>query len=285
MLKLKVDELLKINELIKHSFGATLTIYNEEKIKIFEAQQYGCPCLGYALKNIKNKKIKNEFAKNCPNIDETSIEKCKKTLSPAIITCANGITKVYFPLRENNYIFGYVKLSRYVLKRDDDKYEQLIKSTSKKYALDYESYRNIFNSIPTVNESTLSNIVRLVEICIENLLFKEILSKSHTSLTYMINSYISQNLDGDLSTRFLCEKFHISKTTLSNISLKSFGTSIMQHIEKLRIIRAKELLAETEYTVSEIAYNCGFIDGNYLSKRFKQITGLSPSEFRKSNRL
>ena len=98
----------------------------------------------------------------------------------------------------------------------------------------------------------------------------------------MINSYISQNLDSDLSTRFLCEKFHISKTTLYNISLKSFGTSIMQHIENLRVIHAKKLLLETEFSVSEIAYTCGFIDGNYFSKRFKQIVGLSPSEFRKS---
>ena len=285
MLKLKIDELSKINELIKQSFGATLTIYNEDKSKIFEAPQYGCPCLCYALKNINDKKIKNEFRQNCPNIDETSIEKCQKTLSSALITCANGITKVYFPLKKNNYIFGYVKLSRYVLKRDDNKYEQLIRSTSKKYALDLESYQQVFNSIPTVNESTLSNIIRLVEICIENLLFKEILSKSHTSLTYMINSYISKNLDSDLSTRFLCEKFHISKTTLYNISLKSFGTSIMQHIEKLRITQAIELLSETEFTIAEIAYNCGFIDGNYFSKRFKQIMGVSPSEFRKSNHL
>lgn len=283
MLKLKVDELLKINELIKQTFGATLTIYNEDKIKIFEASQYGCPCLGHALKHIKNKKTKAEYIKNCPNIDEISIEKCKKTLSPAIITCANGITKVYFPLKENNYIFGYVKLSRYLLKRDDAHYEQLVKSVAKKYELDFDSYWNTFNSIPTVDEKTLSNIVRLVEMCIENMLFKEILAKSHTSLAYMINSYISQNLNSDLSTRFLCEKFHISKTTLYNISLKSFGSSIIQHIENLRIAQAKKLLLETESTVSEIAYACGFLDGNYFSKRFKQITNLSPSEFRKLN--
>lgn len=101
----------------------------------------------------------------------------------------------------------------------------------------------------------------------------------------MINSYIRKNLDSNLSTRFLCENFHISKTALYNISLKSFGTSIIQHIEKLRIIQAKELLSESELSISEIAYKCGFIDGNYFSKRFKQITGLSPSEFRKSNHL
>lgn len=283
MLKLKIDELLKINKLIKQTFGATLTIYNENKIKIFEEPQYGCPCITYAIKNIQNKKIKAEYIKNCPNIDETSIDKCKKTLQPTLITCPNGITKVYFPLKENNYIFGYVKLSRYLLKRDDDKYEQLVRSASKKYALDFDSYWNIFNSIPTIDESTLSNIVRLVEICIENMLFKEILSKRHTSLAYMINSYISQNLNSELSTPLLCEKFHISKTTLYNISLKSFGTSIMQHIENLRILQAKDLLLNAEFTISEIAYNCGFIDGNYFSKRFKQITGLSPSEFRKLN--
>jgi AraC-like DNA-binding protein len=81
----------------------------------------------------------------------------------------------------------------------------------------------------------------------------------------------------------LCEKFHISKTTLYNISLKSFGISIIQYIEKLQITKAKELLLETESTISEIAYKCGFIDGNYFSKRFKQITGVSPSEFRNAN--
>lgn len=148
MLNLKFDELLKTNELIRQSFNATLTKYNEDKIKIFEAPQYGCPCLNYVLKNIKNKKIKNEYVKNCPNIDETSIKKCKKTLSPTISTCAYGISKVYFPLKENNYVFGYVKLSRFILQRDDTKHEQLIKSTSEKYALDFESYRKIFKSIP-----------------------------------------------------------------------------------------------------------------------------------------
>jgi AraC-like DNA-binding protein len=57
----------------------------------------------------------------------------------------------------------------------------------------------------------------------------------------------------------------------------------MQHKENLRIAHAKKLLLENESTISEIAYTCGFVDSNYFSKRFKQITGVSPSEFRNAN--
>ena len=45
--------------------------------------------------------------------------------------------------------------------------------------------------------------------------------------------------------------------------------------------KAKELLITGHYTVSEIAYECGFENVYYFSNVFKKIVGVSPTAYRK----
>jgi AraC-like DNA-binding protein len=54
----------------------------------------------------------------------------------------------------------------------------------------------------------------------------------------------------------------------------------MQYLQKLRIGRAKELLAETDASIQEIASQVGFEDPLYFSRRFKKEEGISPSQYR-----
>ncbi len=62
---------------------------------------------------------------------------------------------------------------------------------------------------------------------------------------------------------------------------KSMQTSPARYIEKLRIDKSKELLSDTDLTVSEISNVVGFNDPFYFSKVFKKNTGHSPVDFRK----
>ena len=47
-----------------------------------------------------------------------------------------------------------------------------------------------------------------------------------------------------------------------------------------RIARAKALLSRGEQPVIEIALQCGFSDQSHFSKTFRQVVGVTPSEFR-----
>lgn len=59
------------------------------------------------------------------------------------------------------------------------------------------------------------------------------------------------------------------------------GVTIGQYIIAQKVEKAKELLAYQELTLSEIAWKLGYSSVPHLSKQFKQVAGLSPSEFKR----
>lgn len=54
-----------------------------------------------------------------------------------------------------------------------------------------------------------------------------------------------------------------------------------EYILNVRISHAKEMLLHTSHSISEIAYWCGFENNNYFWKKFRDITGYAPGEYRK----
>jgi AraC-like DNA-binding protein len=63
------------------------------------------------------------------------------------------------------------------------------------------------------------------------------------------------------------------------------GKTPGQHIRNMQLVEAKRLLAYTEKTVAEIAYELGFKDAAYFGRFFKRELGCTPGEFRKDARL
>jgi AraC family transcriptional regulator len=61
------------------------------------------------------------------------------------------------------------------------------------------------------------------------------------------------------------------------------GCTFGEHLAKIRIRRAFDLLLNSKRPIMEVAYACGFADHAHLCRAFKQSTGLTPSAFRKGN--
>lgn len=60
------------------------------------------------------------------------------------------------------------------------------------------------------------------------------------------------------------------------------GTTPEEYILRAKIEKAKIILKETSLSVSETAYQCGFLDASYFCRIFKKKTGISPLKYRKS---
>jgi YesN/AraC family two-component response regulator len=80
---------------------------------------------------------------------------------------------------------------------------------------------------------------------------------------------------------FLVEKFNLSYQYISSIFSKEEGITLEKYIIHQKIEKAKELIQYGELTLSEIAFMMGYSSVQYLSTQFKNITGVSVSEFKK----
>lgn len=72
---------------------------------------------------------------------------------------------------------------------------------------------------------------------------------------------------------------HLSKTFSQHESITLEKYIILQKVEKI-----KELIDGDEYSMSEISYLMDYSSIQHLSSQFKTITGLTPSEYKKSDR-
>jgi transcriptional regulator GlxA family with amidase domain len=65
----------------------------------------------------------------------------------------------------------------------------------------------------------------------------------------------------------------------------AFGTSPRQYLLRIRVETAARMLADTDRTVSEIGLQCGFHDHAHLSRSFKKLMQVTPTQHRKTHRL
>lgn len=72
-----------------------------------------------------------------------------------------------------------------------------------------------------------------------------------------------------------------SRRQVFRIFQNTLHTTPMEYIEKYRVQYACKLLMETDLSITEIAMRCGMNSISYFGKRFRNIQGQTPSEFRK----
>jgi len=78
----------------------------------------------------------------------------------------------------------------------------------------------------------------------------------------------------------LVKAIPLSRSTLERRFIKVIGRSPKDEIMRVRLNRAKQLLAETSFSIEFIAEKIGFERAEYLSRIFKKKTGLTPLRFR-----
>ncbi|MCC8045691.1 MAG: response regulator [Clostridiales bacterium] len=96
-----------------------------------------------------------------------------------------------------------------------------------------------------------------------------------------IKEYISRNYRNELlSVKDISSHVFLSVSYVCTFFKNETGKTLNQYLTEYRMERAKELLADPQYKISEISSKVGYSDGNYFGKSFKKYTGLSPSEYR-----
>jgi signal transduction histidine kinase/AraC-like DNA-binding protein len=94
-------------------------------------------------------------------------------------------------------------------------------------------------------------------------------------------AYIHQNYTETISRDAICQVLGISKNYLSRMFRQELGLSFVEYTNRYRISIAKQLLNNTDLTVTAVAQEVGFDDPAYFSRVFTRYTGTSPRSFRR----
>ncbi|MHA4846963.1 AraC family transcriptional regulator [Flavitalea antarctica] len=98
-------------------------------------------------------------------------------------------------------------------------------------------------------------------------------------LHYVLN-YISENLTEKIAIDTLSRKAYLSRNMFFKIFREQFGISPLEYINRERIKLAKQRLAETNESMSEVSLQCGFSDTNYFVRLFHKMEGVTPRMYR-----
>lgn len=96
----------------------------------------------------------------------------------------------------------------------------------------------------------------------------------------LIKKYIEENYQTDLNLSLLAKEFMMSSKYLSSVFKKTTGMNLNRYINIVRINRAEVMLRETEISVQDISYLCGYSDCSYFTKVFREVLGETPTEYR-----
>ena len=93
--------------------------------------------------------------------------------------------------------------------------------------------------------------------------------------------YITLHYMEPLKIEELADWCHISETHFRRIFSEYIGLSPLEYINLVRVQSACNYLKNTDEAMADIAVKCGFTTPSTFNRNFKQITGVSPSEWRK----
>ena len=95
-------------------------------------------------------------------------------------------------------------------------------------------------------------------------------------------SYIDRHYSEPITIPQLLRVAHMSQSTLMRTFQRVFQHAPIDYLIRVRIQKARELLADQEQRITDVALACGFNDSNYFTRQFRRVSGQSPRDYRRT---
>ncbi len=194
--------------------------------------------------------------------------------------------------KDNKESLNYIESIFSKLKKDENLTVKQIKTKSIEVFLNVYNYFNdskIIKGLDLYLEKVI-NSVNLDQIQLElNNMIKHRQSKleetddSISPIILKLLRNIEENYSKDLNLKEISETYNINSIYLGQLFQKETGILFSDYLNNFRVNKAKNLLVETSLKAAEIGELVGYANKNYFYRKFKDIVGITPSEWRKIN--
>ncbi|MDF2927425.1 MAG: hypothetical protein K0R57_6339 [Paenibacillaceae bacterium] len=159
----------------------------------------------------------------------------------------------------------------------------LDKNRTVKFNLSFLAYHKTITSMETLEEirGLILGLFEGVFLQLENFKDDHYSLIAESALAYLHENYRDKNL----SQQLLANKLKVSPVMLGKIFRETTNSSVADYLKELRLVRAKEYLRDTHYSIDEIVEEIGWGNTKYFYTAFKQTYAVTPMEYRLSTSL
>lgn len=222
--------------------------------------------------------------------------------------CNRNIRKHCYSFEQENELLSYLRMGDYLnvqymldeivstMKNEPISLETIkciyfdIINTAIKVADELDVDHNILNNVlPDLSEGTTLDEVY---VCVCNF-YREVCdivndakNSSNIELRDSIVEYINENYsDPMLSVDSIADEFSKSSSYVSRFFKEQMGYSLTEYIHRVRLDRAKQLLADTDDTIAQIGEIVGYNSPHNFSRVFKRYEQVTPTQYRTSTNI
>ena len=103
----------------------------------------------------------------------------------------------------------------------------------------------------------------------------------HYSELVELREKIYRNPQLKWSVDIMASEVNMSRSYFQHIYRETFGVSCITDVISGKIEKAKELLSETTFTISQVSAMCGYDNEEHFMRQFKKLVGVTPRKYRK----
>lgn len=149
-----------------------------------------------------------------------------------------------------------------------------------------QSFHNFYETVDGVAITKMVNI--LYQLFVNIVEWKNTATKLESDRYFqeyipVAMAYIQENLQNEkLSITEVSEHVYLNPVYFGRLFKNEVKMSFKRYVQNMRMEKAKELLTNDKYNISEICEKVGIPNPSYFSQVFKQYTGILPSEYKRS---
>ncbi|WP_420402244.1 helix-turn-helix domain-containing protein [Flagellimonas sp.] len=133
----------------------------------------------------------------------------------------------------------------------------------------------------------LKNLLKLTELSYTTLSeasFRDHMPSEFGTRMSKVHNFTERNYHRKIYLRELSDLINISEQSFARFFTKVMGRSFFVFLNEYRIKMAAKQLVDTDDSVAQIGFSCGFESPPFFFKKFKEAYGISPGKFRKKFR-
>lgn len=210
----------------------------------------------------------------CRASDRRGCEKCAESHEPTIYRCHAGLTEAVVPILDQNGVIGYIMFGQ-IIPEDSEK------QTRRHLASKYPALSKDISQIAVKPDMELSAAATILQALTAYVINNGWVIPGKSEFIRQLDQYIKDNLTRSITANDLCSEFHLTRSRMYALSSAYLGCGLAEYVRVKRILYAKQMLAETDTTIGNIAAALGFSDYNHFSRVFKKSCGISAREYRR----